>query len=58
MATQGSASPSTSDVLHAEHPTRLSEQEIAKAVARHQRQHPTHSGMSRGPKIQKTIPRG
>lgn len=58
MATQGNTNSISSDVLHAEHPTRLSEQEIAKAVARHQRQHPAHSGMSRGPKIQKTIPRG
>ena len=58
MATQGSASLTSSDVLHAERPTRLSEQEIAKAVARHQREHPAHSGMSRGPKLQKTIPRG
>lgn len=57
MATQAITSPYSSDVLHAEHPAQLSEQEIAKALAHHQREHPAHCGMSTAPKPQKTTPR-
>jgi hypothetical protein len=56
MAIQPTTIPSSSDVLHAEHHTQLSAEEVAKAVARHQREHPAHGGTSTAPKPQKTTP--
>lgn len=57
MATQTPASFYSSDVLHAEHQHKLSDEEIAKAVARHQREHPVRCGTNAAAKPQKTMPR-
>jgi hypothetical protein len=57
MAVSGTTTPSTSDVLHFEGHSRLSAEEIAKAVARHQREHPNIRMMNAAAKSQKTIPR-
>ncbi len=62
MTVPASTTPVTTDVLHNEHHSRLSIQEIAKAVARHKREHPTPiaapaAGKNR-PVPQKTTPRG
>lgn len=43
-----------SEVLHSEHHSRLTVEDIAKAVARHQREHP---GAARNARPQKTTPR-
>ena len=57
------ASPSTlatppvnGDVLQSDHRSRLTTQDIAKAVARHQREHPTKAAAGAA-KAQKTSPR-
>jgi len=54
--------PVRSDVLHNEQHSRLSVQEIAKAVARHKREHPTQTvaplAAKGRPIPQKTTPRG
>jgi hypothetical protein len=57
MAVSGTTTPSTSDVLHFEDHSRLSAEEIAKAVARHQREHPNIQMMNAAAKSQKTTPR-
>jgi len=57
MATQTTATSYNSDVLHIESHNRLSQEEIAKAVARHQREHPARAAMSAASKPQKTTPR-
>ena len=49
------SSPVPSDVLHSESHSRLSPEEIAKAVARHQREHPSQTA-NRAVKPQKTTP--
>lgn len=46
-------SPIPSDVLHSDSHSRLSPEEIAKALARHQREHPNQA---RTAKPQKTTP--
>lgn len=58
VSTTPSTTPSTvgSDVLHAENHTRLSVEDIAKAVARHQREH-GNRGMKAAVTAQKTTPR-
>ena len=42
MAVSAATIPSTSDVLHFEGHSQLSAEEVAKAVARHKREHPDH----------------
>lgn len=54
-ATPAPASPAGSDVLHADHPSHFTVEEIAKAVARHQREHPSQAPRAARP--QKTTPR-
>jgi len=48
--------PGSDDVLQSDHHSRLTTQDIAKAVARHQREHPT-KGTAGAAKPQKTTPR-
>ena len=55
MNTPVTPNPVKSDVLHSENHKRLSSEEIAKAVARHNREHRKDS--NRGPTSQKTTPR-
>ena len=43
------------DVLHADHPSHFTAADIAKAVARHQREHPSQAPRAARP--QKTTPR-
>lgn len=50
------ATPTTSDVLHSEGHSRLTVEDIAKAVARHQREHPNQAA-NRPAKPPKTTPR-
>lgn len=54
--------PAPSDVLHNEYHSRLTVQEIAKAVARHKREHPGQAAVrpvaKNRPIPQKTTPRG
>lgn len=58
MAIPATATPSTSnDVLHFENHSRLSAEEIAKAVARHQREHPNRRTANVAAEPQKTTPR-
>lgn len=45
------------DVLHSDNHSRLTPEEIAKAMARHQREHPT-AGAHNAKRMQKTTPRG
>lgn len=47
--------PAATDVLHSEQHSRLTVEDIAKAVARHQREHPNKT--TGGMKPQKTTPR-
>jgi hypothetical protein len=42
MAVSATTIPSTIDVLHFEGHSQLSAEEVAKAVARHKREHPDH----------------
>jgi hypothetical protein len=46
----------SNDVLQSDHRSRLTTQDIAKAVARHQREHPTKAAAGAA-KAQKTSPR-
>lgn len=55
MPTPEKTNSVTEDVLHPQTHTRLSAEEIAKAVARHNREHP--KGAVRAQKPQKTTPR-
>lgn len=56
MNTPATANPVKTDVLQSDHHTHFSTQEIAKAVARHNREHPNQV-VNRAPKQQKTTPR-
>jgi hypothetical protein len=49
-------SPVPNDVLHSESHSRLTPEEIAKAVARHKREHPNQAS-GKPAKQQKTTPR-
>lgn len=51
------ALPASSDVLRSDHHSHFSTAEIAKAVARHKREHP-NAAANPGMKPQKTTPRG
>lgn len=55
MATPEKSNPVASDVLHSESHSRLTPEEIAKAVRHHQREHPgtTKGGAPRQQKIPK-----
>lgn len=61
-ATPAPATPVGSDVLHNEQHSRLTTADIAKAVARHKREHPNQTPTPAVPKNrpvpQKTTPRG
>ena len=48
---------STSDILHFANHSRLSTESIAKAVARHQREHPSSHPMSTAAKFQNIVVR-
>lgn len=52
--TATTTAPAGSDVLHSENHSRLTTEDIAKAVARHKREHPNPVGTARP---QKTTPR-
>jgi hypothetical protein len=53
-----SAKPATpSDVLHSENHSRLTVEDIAKAVARHHREHKNHGAGAAAATPQKTTPR-
>jgi hypothetical protein len=54
METKSTTNLFASDVLHSEGHSRLSQEEIAKAVARHKREHPTRHATNTGTKPQKT----
>jgi hypothetical protein len=41
------------DVLHSENHSKLSDEEIAKAVARHNKHHPTGKAENAAPKVNK-----
>ena len=56
MATPATPNSVTSDVLHIESQSRLSQEEIAKALARHRREHPDRPAASTV-RPQKTTPR-
>lgn len=58
MTIQTTANSFGNDVLHAENHTTLSPEEVAKAVARHQREHPNRKPVNTASKHQKTTPRG
>lgn len=53
-STTNHATPVNSDVLQSDHHSHFTTQDIAKAVARHQREHPTQPRANRP---QKTTPR-
>jgi hypothetical protein len=55
MNTPATANPVKSDVLQSDHHSHFSSEEIAKAIARHNREHPKQV-VSRTPKLQKTTP--
>jgi hypothetical protein len=57
MEAQAATSSYSSDVLHPEAHKPLSQEIIAKAVARHQREHPCGQKMTAVPNPQKTTPR-
>lgn len=57
MSSSTTVSPCAGDVLHSEHHSNLSQEEIAKAIARHQREHPSIRTMSAATKPSKTTPR-
>jgi len=57
MADQTTTSPYSSDVPHGDGHSKLSQEEIAKAVARHQREHPGSRTKNAPTKHQKTTPR-
>jgi hypothetical protein len=52
--TTNQTTPVTSDVLQSDHHSHFTAQDIAKAVARHQREHPSQARTSQP---QKTTPR-
>jgi hypothetical protein len=54
-APQAPAAPITGDVLQSDHHSHFTTEEIAKAVARHQREHPGKAPRAARP--QKTTPR-
>lgn len=56
MSTPAKPDPIKSDVLHSEQHSHLSAEEIAKAVARHNREHGGKSG-NRPPQPRKKAPR-
>ena len=56
MNTPAKPDPVKSDVLQSDHHSHFSVEDIAKAVARHNREHPNQM-VNRGPKPQKTTPR-
>ncbi|HEX4066803.1 MAG TPA: hypothetical protein VHZ09_12340 [Acidobacteriaceae bacterium] len=62
MTVPATTTPAINDVLHNEQHSHLSIQEIAKAVARHKREHPTKAAPTvaakNRPVPQKTTPRG
>lgn len=51
------ATPFSSDVLHGDGRSKLTREEIAKAIARHQREHPGSRAKNAPAKAQKTKPR-
>ncbi|HEX4309184.1 MAG TPA: hypothetical protein VHZ25_04100 [Acidobacteriaceae bacterium] len=62
MTVPGTIAPTTNDVLHSQNHARLTTADIAKAVARHKREHPNqviapHVPLAK-PIPQKTTPRG
>ena len=57
MPTQTPTSPFSSDVLHSTGHSKLSQEEIAKALARHQREHPGSRGKNAPARPQKPTPR-
>jgi hypothetical protein len=57
MTDQTPTSRFSSDVLHGDGRSKLSQEEIAKAVARHQREHPGRRTEKASAKPQKTAPR-
>lgn len=57
MNTPATANPVKTDVLQSDHHSHFSPEEIAKAVARHNREHPNQLAVNRAPKPQKTTPR-
>jgi hypothetical protein len=62
MTIPGTSAPTTNDVLHSQNHSRLTTADIAKAVARHKREHPHQVVVppvpSARPIPQKTTPRG
>ena len=57
MATMTPTNSVEGDVLHIASQSKLSQEEIAKALARHQHKHPAQAAMSAASKTQKTTPR-
>ncbi len=57
MADQTPTGPFSSDVLHGDGHSKLSREEVAKAVARHQREHPGSRAKNAAAKDRKTAPR-
>lgn len=57
MAEPAKNNPYSNDVLHFENHSRLTAEEIAKAVDRHKREHPDTRGKNATGKHQKTTPR-
>jgi hypothetical protein len=57
MATTSTPNSFTSDVLHAENPSKLSQAEVDKAIARHQREHPAGRIVNPASKPKKATPR-
>lgn len=55
MSTPAKPDPIKSDVLHSEQHSHLSAEEVARAVARHNREHPNKSGQR--PQQQQKKPR-
>ncbi|HEY1501066.1 MAG TPA: hypothetical protein VGF88_15930 [Acidobacteriaceae bacterium] len=62
MTVPGTMAPATNDVLHPQNHSRLTTADIAKAVARHKREHPNQVSAPPVPPAkplpQKTTPRG
>jgi hypothetical protein len=62
MTVPGTTAPATNDVLHSQNHSHLTTADIAKAVARHKREHPNQVVASPVPPArgipQKTTPRG
>ena len=57
MADPEKKTPVVSDVLHSEGHSKLSAEEIAKAVARHKREHPNQAARQTTKPSKKTPPR-